>query len=201
MGGTASHGRNRARNTSGAPASPAPPGFRLNSHVPADSTGCTHPCRSGMSSTCPRQRRTPSVLDSDLDVTPERDRCTTDRREGHRGVVTLEQAMNHGPARAHAPRELGLRHLLLLHGPMQFGGELSLDGECRRFLSRSVVLHRFVCVALRATSRLLPSHMYLQPLPRQGAANRSIKGGATLAHRMLQRAFRMIPVPVWTSYI
>src|SRR5687767_14641470 len=82
--------------------------------------GNTQPCRS--TSGIPRQRRNaPSVLDADLDVTTERNRRPTDRREGYGGVVTLEQAMHHRATRAHAPRELALGHLLLLHGPMQFG--------------------------------------------------------------------------------
>src|SRR5690349_8410772 len=66
--------------------------------------------------------------------------------------------MNHGAARAHATSELRLGHLLLLHGPMQFGGELSLDSERGCLFGRSVIL-QLIRVALRATRRLLPSHI------------------------------------------
>src|SRR5262245_19407039 len=123
--------------------------------------GAAPPTPNRVEAAAPRHRRIePSVLDADLDVTPERNRCTTDRRERYGWVVTLQQTMNHSATRAHATRELTLRHLLLLHGPMQFRSELSLDSECGRLFGRSVILQCFVRVALRATSRLLPSHMY-----------------------------------------
>jgi hypothetical protein len=115
-------------------------------------------------------RNATSVLDADLDVPTQRNRRATDRRQRYGRIVTLQQPMHHRAARAHTTRELTLGHLLLLHGPMQFGGELALDSQRRRLFSRSVILHRFVRVALRATSRLLPSHMYFEPLPLQGAA-------------------------------
>ncbi len=141
------------------------------------------------STAAPRHRRIGNrqFLMRTLTLRPERNGCTTDRRERYGGVVTLQQTMNHSATRAHAPRASSLRDIFCF-----FMARCSSEASSRLIASAVASSAGPSFFSVSSVSRsarragILPSHMYFGLCRVRVRQPVNLKAGRLLAHQMLR---------------